>query len=456
MTSSASACPDSGTIGLESRGAAKAFLLLGSVQVTLIATITVITVALPAVQRDLHVDEAGLVLVSSAYGLAFGGLLLLGGRLADSLGRRRVFAAGMTVFGLGSAAAGLAPWASVLLTARFVQGAGAALAAPAAMALLGAVFPDPRRRGRALAVWGGLSAAGATAGTVLSGVAITWISWRWVFLVPVAVSAVAVIAVVAGLFPADRTAGGARIDWPGAVLVTAGLAVLIYGLQRSGWLVLGGAALLVLFGAAEHRVPAPLVPPPFLRGRVLPLIAVAACAGAMATAFFLLSLHLQQVRGLSPLRTSAAFLLPVPALLASGPLAGRLVPRLGARLVLAAGTATAAAGLLLLSLLDVPYAGLVVFPLGAGATFSAATLAVMRDARDDRSGLAGGLLNTAMEIGPPVGLAALVSLAAAHSHHPPTGHAFALRAAAAALLALALFAALPRRTRETTTKESKR
>ena len=424
-------------------------------QVTLIATITVITVALPAVQRDLHVDEAGLVLVSSAYGLAFGGLLLLGGRLADSLGRRRVFAAGMTVFGLGSAAAGLAPWASVLLTARFVQGAGAALAAPAAMALLGAVFPDPRRRGRALAVWGGLSAAGATAGTVLSGVAITWISWRWVFLVPVALSAVAVIAVVAGLFPADRTAGGARIDWPGAVLVTAGLAVLIYGLQRSGWLVLGGAALLVLFGAAEHRVP-----PRWCRRR--------SCADG---SFPDRRRGLRRGDGhrvLPALAPSAAGPGPVPAadvggLPAAGPRAPRLRPagraarpRLGARLVLAAGTATAAAGLLLLSLLDVPYAGLVVFPLGAGATFSAATLAVMRDARDDRSGLAGGLLNTAMEIGPPVGLAALVSLAAAHSHHPPTGHAFALRAAAAALLALALFAALPRRTRETTTKESKR
>src|SRR5690606_11325140 len=206
--------------------------------------------------------------------------------------------------------------------------------------------------------------------------------------------------------PASCWVVGASMYWPDTVHGTSGLSDLISWLLRSVRLVLYGSALLVLFGAAERRVPAPLVPPPFLRGRVLPLIAVAACAGAMATAFFLLSLHLQQVRGLSPLRTSAAFLLPVPALLASGPLAGRLVPRLGARLVLAAGTATAAAGLLLLSLLDVPYAGLVVFPLGAGATFSAATLAVMRDARDDRSGLAGGLLNTAMEIGPPVGLVA--------------------------------------------------
>ncbi|XRQ08922.1 MFS transporter [Actinomadura welshii] len=423
-------------------------------QVTLIATITVVTVALPAIQRELHLDDAGMVLVSSGYGLTFGGLLLLGGRLADALGRRRVFVTGMAVFGLGSAAAGLAPWAAVLLAARFVQGAGAALAAPAAIALLGAVFPDPRRRGRALAVWGALSSAGATAGTVLSGVAITWVSWRWVFLAPVLVSAAAVIAAVSGLFPADRPAGGARLDWPGAILVTSGLAALIWGLQRSGWAVLGGAVLLVLFGLVERRAPAPLMPLPFLRGRMLPLTAVAACAGAMAASFFLLSLHLQQVRDLSPLQTSAVFLLPVPALLASGPVAGRLVPRLGVRRALACGLVTAAAGLLLLSLLDTPYAGLLVFPLGAGATFSAATLAVVQGARDDQAGLAGGLLNTAMELGPPIALAVLVSLAAAHSHHPPSGYAFALRVAAAvllgtALLATALSSALPRRTERT-------
>lgn len=418
-----------------------AFTLLGIVQITLIATITVITVPLPAIQRDLHVDDAGMVLVSSAYGLAFGGLLLLGGRLADSLGRRRVFVTGMVIFGLASAAAGLAPWPGMLLVARFAQGIGAALAAPAAMALLGVVFPDPHRRGRAMAVWGVLSSAGATAGTVLSGVVITWVSWRWVFLAPVVMSAVAVTAAASGLFPADHPPGRRRIDWLGAVLVTAGLAVLIYGLQRSGWMVFGGVVLLVLFGLAERRSSAPLMPLPFLGRRVLPLIAVTLCAGAMATGFFLLSLYMQQVRGLSPLQTSAAFLLPAPAILASGPLAGRLIPRLGIHRVSAIGLVAAAAGLLLLSLLDVPYAGLLIFPFGAGVTFSAATLAAMQDVRDDQTGLVGGLLNTAMEIGPPLGLAVLVSLATAYSHHPSSGYAFALRIAAAVLFITALFSA---------------
>jgi predicted MFS family arabinose efflux permease len=289
-----------------------------------------------------------------------------------------------------------------------------------------------------------LSSAGATAGTVLSGVVITWVSWRWVFLAPVVMSAVAVTA-ASGLFPADHRPGRKRVDWLGAVLVTAGLAVLIYGLQRSGRLVVGGVVLLVLFGLAERRSSAPLVPLPFLGGRVLPLIAVTFCAGAMATGFFLLSLYLQQVRGLSPLRTSAAFLLPAPAVFAAGPLAGRLIPRLGIHRVSAIGLVAAAAGLLLLSLLDVPYAGLLVFPFGAGVTFSAGTLAVLQDVRDDQTGLAGGLLNTAMEIGPPLGLAVLVSVATAYSPHPSSGYAFALRIAAAVLLITALFSAPTRR-----------
>jgi len=212
---------------------------------TLIAAITVITVALPAIGRDLHLGESGLVLVSSGYGMSFGGLLLLGGRLADCFGRRRVFVAGMVIFGLASAGAGLAPSFIVLVSARFAEGAGAALAAPA---LLGVVFPGPQPLGRALAVWGVLSGAGAIAGTIASGVLITWIPWRWVFAAPAATAAAAVAA-------------------------TPGL--------------------------AERRSAAALVPLPFVGRRAEPLAAVLACAAAMATAFFLVSLYLQQVRGFS-------------------------------------------------------------------------------------------------------------------------------------------------------------
>ncbi len=306
-----------------------AFALLGAVQVTLIATITLITVALPAIQADLHLDHSGLVLVSSAYGVSFGALLLLGGRLADLPGHRRVFLTGLAVFGFASAVAGLAPGLQALLAARFAQGAGAALA------LLGSVFPDAPRRARATAIWGVLSSAGATAGNVLSGVVITWLPWRWVFLLPVAVSAVV--------------------------------------------------------AAAAPRV--------------------------------------------------------VPAIVAAGPLAGRLIPRLGARLVLAVGLLLAAAGLLLLSRPGLPYAGLLVFPFGAGLAFSGATVAAAHDASPEHLGLIGGLVNTAMEVGPPLGLAVLVGLVSASSTDTSTGDALALRVAAAVLVLTALFALRPRGTK---------
>ena len=430
--------PNNRTIDLDRFTASAAFTLLGAVQVTLIGTITVITVALPVIGRDMRLDESGLVLVSSAYGISFGGLLPAGGRLADRLGRRRAFVTGTTVFGLASAGAGLAPWAGLLMAARLAEGAGAALAAPAAVALLGAVFPDPGRHGRALATWGVLSSAGAIAGTVASGMAITWMPWRWLFAVPTVVAAVAV-----AVAPRILSAGPARVkgktDWLGAVLATTGLAALIYGLQRSGWVVAAGMALLAAFVLAERRHSAPLVPLPFLTRRALPLAVVLTCAAAMATAFFLLSLYLQQVQGLSALRVSVIFLLSAPAAVTAGPLAGRLIRGLGVRPVLAVGLVLAAAGLVLLSFLSAPYAGLLVFPFGTGLAFSAGLVTAMRDADATRAGLAGALVNTAMETGPPLGLAVLTWAAAAYSPAPAAGYPFALRTAAILLLILSLF-----------------
>jgi predicted MFS family arabinose efflux permease len=196
--------------------------------------------------------------------------------------------------------------------------------------------------------------------------------------------------------PAGVPRSGGRIDWPGAFLATAGLGALLYGLGHSGWAVAAGPALLVLFGRVEHHSPAPLTPLPFVRGRALALIATALSAAAMATVFFLLALYLQQVRGLSPLRTSLVLLLPAPALAAAGVLAGRLIPRLGARHVMVSGLVVAAAGLFLLARLGLPYA--------------------------------------------------LLSLAAAHSRDVPAGYAFALRTAAAAFVVTALTALLRRGT----------
>jgi predicted MFS family arabinose efflux permease len=186
------------------------------------------------------------------------------------------------------------------------------------------------------------------------------------------------------------------------------------------------------------------MPLPFLRRRAVPLAAVMVCAAAMATAFFMLSLYLQQVRGLSPLQTSTAFLLPIPAVATSGPLAARLIPRLGARPVLATGLLTAAGGLLLVSLLGVPYAGLLVFPFGTGLAFSAAMVAAVQDVAPEQAGLAGALVNTAMETGPPLGLAVLVWIATAYSRHPAAGYPFALRTAAVLLLVTAVITTMSR------------
>lgn len=443
MTRQTFARPYNRTIGLDK--ATGMFALLGTVQVTLIATITVITVALPAIRRDLRIDDSGLVLVTAAYGLAFGGLLLPGGRLADRYGPRRVFAAGMSVFGAASVLAGLAPSAGTLLAARSAQGAGAALTAPAALALVGTVFPDPRRRGRAIALWGVLSGVGATAGNVLSGVLVTWFAWRWLFLGPLIVSAVAVAAAPALPSPAAAPGTGGRgepgrIDLPGTALAVAGPALLIYGLQRSVWAAVAGLVFLAAFAVIERRSPAPLVRPALVAGRALPLLATALTAAAMAAAFFLLALYLQQVRGLSPLRTSALFALTTPPLMAAGAISARLVPRLGAHRVLGCGLAVAAAGLFLLGGLGVPYAGLLVFPLGAGLAFSGAAVAALAGVPDREAGAAGGLLNTAMELGPPVGIAALTAIAAAHSPDAAAGYAFALRAGAVAFLLTAPFA----------------
>lgn len=444
MTQSASVRLETRTISPERVSTKAPFVLLGAVQVTLIAAITILTVALPAIGRDLRLGQTGLVLVSSGYGMAFGGLLLLGGRLADRAGRRRVLITGLVIFGVASVAAGLLPGGGLLVIARFAEGAGAALAAPAAVALLGSVFPGPREHARALAIWGVLSSTGAIAGTVLSGLLITLIPWRWLFAVP---SAVAVVAIAAAprVLPAGPAPARGRTDWPGALLATAGLVALVYGVQRSAWVAIAGAGLLALFCLAELRSRAPLMPLRFLARRALPLTAVLVSAASMAAAFFLLSLYLQRVSGLSPLRASAVFLLAVPAAVTAGPLAGRLTARLGPRPVLAGGLLTAAAGLLLLSFLGLPYPGLVLFPLGAGLAFSAATVAAMSTAGDQRAALAGALVNTAMETGPPVGLAVLTAVATAWSGSAAIGYPFALRFAAVLLLATAACAVISRR-----------
>ncbi|WP_171164487.1 MFS transporter [Streptomyces sp. I05A-00742] len=443
------------------RATAPGFALLGAVQVVLILAITMLSPALPAIQRDLDLSGAGLTLVSAAYGLSFSGLLLLGGRLADLYGRRRLLVVGVAVFGAASAASGFAPDFGTLLTTRFAQGAGAALAAPSAMTLVRSLHPDGARRARALAIWGGLGGFGATAGMLLSGAVTTWASWRWTFLAPAAVSLIVVLA-APRLLPTGPAPVRVRLDVPGAVLVTAGLSVLSYGLVEAGerpwsapsvWApVAGGVLLLVAFAVTELRVTEPLMPLGFLvpRRRAAALGAILIGSAGMSTVFFFLSLYFQEVRDASPLLTSAAFLPFGAVQFAAGLLTARAVRRLGARTVTAGGLLLCAAGLLLLGLLDAhsayagtTLAGLVLFAAGVACVFSGATVAALDDVDDDRAGLAGGVVNTAMEVGPTVGLAVMVSLASSRTsglrdggtgaaEAVSGGFAFALTAAAAA------------------------
>ncbi|MEU7937414.1 MFS transporter [Microbispora bryophytorum] len=406
-----------------------AFAVLGGAQVTLVAAITLLTVPLPALQREFGLGQGDLALLTSAYGLTFGGLLLLGGRLADRWGAREVFLAGMALLALASAAGGLAPDHVVLLAARFVQGVGAAMAAPAAVSLVTRLRPDARERERALAVWGTLSVTGAVAGSLLSGLVAAVTSWRWSFLLP---AAVGVAAVTAGAFllpPAPRTA--ARLDVPGALLATAGLVAFAYGLLEGATAVTAtGLVLAAGFVVLQARTPHPLLPLRLVahRRRGAALLVVFVTAAASATTTFLLSLYMQQVRGLSPISTSLAFL-PFLLVVVMGPLSGRLLRRFGVRPVLVAGLLLAAVSMLLLGRVASEgsvLAGLLVFPVASGLAFSGATVAALDGVRAEDAGAAGALVNTAMEAGPTVGLAVLVALAAARTGGMPAGGARAM------------------------------
>ncbi|MEV5318135.1 MFS transporter [Streptomyces sp. NPDC052687] len=433
-----------------------AFALLGSLQVTLIFTLAAVAVPLPEIGRRFGLGREELILLSAAYGLAFAGLLLFGGRLADRYGGRRTLLAGLLLFGAASVAAPLAPAYPPLLAARFAQGAGAALVAPAAMAVLRNLFPAPPAYRRAMATWGGLSVLGATAGNLLSGVISALLSWRWAFAAPLAVTALA-LPLAPRLLPADRPRDfsgspdgrAPRLDLPGALLATAGIVTVSYGLVLTDarpWTsahvlgpLLAGGALLAVFAVVERRTADPLLPPGFLRDarRALGLVATALTAAGTSTVFVLFSLHLQQERGWSALSASAAFVPFAAVLLGCGRVAGRLVARHGPAAVTGGGLAAGAAGLGLLALTgfdaEVPYGygvlpGLVLLPAGAAAAFAGAAVLATDRVPAARTGLAGGVHNTAMEAGPTLLFALLLA----------AGGDRASLAAAAGLFALAV------------------
>jgi EmrB/QacA subfamily drug resistance transporter len=408
----------------------RTLVLVCLAQFMVVLDVTVVNVALPAIGVDLALDRTVLTWVVTAYTLCFGGLLLLGGRLADLLGRRRTFLAGLVVFTLASLGAGLAGDGAVLLAARALQGIGAALLSPAALSIITTTFQGHERH-RALGVWAGIGGTGAAVGVLLGGLLVSGPGWPWVFFVNVPVGVLVAVAVASTVTASPRHAP-AGVDVPGALTATTAVGLLIYGLVQAGdagWgaaatqLPLGaGLLLLAVFVMVERTVAAPLVHLPAVAAR--PVVAgygvMLAASGLLISGFFLCSLLLQRVMGLSALRTGLLFLPVAVATIIGAQAAAHLVGRLGGRRVAAAGFALAAAGMALLA--GVPADGdavtrvLPAFALGAaglGATFVVATTTAMAQVDPHRAGMVSGVVNTAHELGAALGVAAASTIASA-------------------------------------------
>ncbi|MFF7191607.1 MFS transporter [Streptomyces sp. NPDC008222] len=404
------------------------------VQVMLLLDVTVVNVALPPIQRDLGLTTTGLAWVVNGYTVTYGGLLMLGGRLGDLLGRRRLFLTGLAIFALSSASAGVAQQAGVLVASRFVQGIGAALVSPAALSMVTLLFTRPQERARAMAIWSGLAGVGVALGVVLSGVLTTLTSWRWIFFINLPIATFAFLAAFP-LVSESRATKRGRPDVLGAVLVTLGLLLAVFGLLEKdthAWLsfpVLGcvaiGALCLIGFVLVEARVARPLVPLTFLRSRNRSIAnAVRICYYVgFATLFFSLSLYVQHILHLSALSTGFAFV-PFGAviLFSATVMAPRLLPRFGLRALNGGGLAITTAGYILLAGLSThgTYAadvlpGLILVPLGGGLVLVGSTVAGVDGATGEDAGIATSMNNASMQIGSALGLAALVSLGTSHA-----------------------------------------
>jgi EmrB/QacA subfamily drug resistance transporter len=408
----------------------RALVLLCAAQFMVILDVTVVNVALPAMQADLGIPLDDLQWVVTAYTLAFGGLLLLGGRAADLLGRRRVFLAGLALFTAASLGAALSGSTATLLAARAAQGVGAALLSPAALSLVTTVFPGDEERRRALAAWAGIAASGAAVGVLAGGVLTETLGWSAIFLINVPVG----LAVAVGalrILPAGRPAAGTRrLDAAGALLATGSLVALIHGLggaDDAGWTATRtlvplavGALGLAAFVAVESRVRAPLVALGVLRRRTtaVALVLMVAGMGTVLAASFFLTLYLQHVLGHSALRTGLEFLPGAVVLVAAAHAGGRLLSSVGAKPVLVAGMGLAALGAALLSgvpadgryLVDV-LPGLLVLDAGVGLAASGIFVTALAGAGERDAGVVSGLTATAHELGGALVLPVLSTVA---------------------------------------------
>jgi EmrB/QacA subfamily drug resistance transporter len=408
-----------------------ALALLAMTQFVVVIDASIVNIALPSIGKALSFSQADLSWVVNAYTLTFGGFLLLGGRLADLMGRRRMFMIGLVLFSFASLAGGLAQSEAWLIAARALQGLGAALVSPAALSIITTTFADGEERNRALGVWGAVAGAGGAAGVLLGGVLTSGLSWRWVLFVNVPIGVVCALLAPRLLQESHAEVESRSFDVPGALTVTAGLALLVYALVDAvnvGWgstatiaKIAGAVVLLGVFLAIEKRQRSPLMPLSIFRLRTLRGADTVALLIGMSlfSMFFFISLYMQQVLHFSALRAGLSYLPLAFAIILSAGAASFGVTRFGFKPVLVAGLLFVAAGLFWFSKVP-PHGGTfaadvlgpsILAAIGLGLSFVPVTIAAVTGTRPHEAGLASGLVNTAQQVGGALGLAILATVA---------------------------------------------
>jgi len=418
-----------------------ALALIVTAQFMVILDVAIVNVALPSIKTDLNFSQTNLQWVVSAYAIMFGGALLLGGRLADLLGRRRLFVTGLALFAASSLLCGLAWSEASLIGFRALQGLGGALLAPAALSLLMTRFAEGRERNLALGIYGAASGSGAAAGVLLGGVLTSYLSWSWIFFINVPVG-VAAIALAPLLLQESRADVAHRhFDFPGAASITAGLMLLVYAMTRAttdGWgssstlaLLAGAAGLVLAFVVIELRSPSPLLPLRIFRSRTLSAAnAAMAIVGAVAfSEFFVLTLYLQDVLHYSAVMSGVAFAGFALAVVVLSNVAQVIVGRFGVRPTLTAGLLLSAASVAWLTRLPVDghyfwdlFPAFVIGGAGMGLSFVPVTIASLTGVERSDAGVASGLINTSRQIGGAIGIAAVSAVAASSTRHYAESH----------------------------------
>jgi EmrB/QacA subfamily drug resistance transporter len=406
-------------------------------QFMVILDVSVVNVALPEIRRALGFSESSLQWVVNAYTITFGGFLLLGGRCADLLGRRRVFIVGLVVFAIASMSVGLSHNETELIIARLVQGLGGAIIAPASLSILTTTFTEEHERHRAVGIWGAIGGVGGAAGVLLGGVLIDLLNWRWIFFVNTPIGLVCAACAVYMIAESYNPNATRAFDVIGAVSATIGLSLLVFGVVRTditGWgdsgtlaLIIAGVVVLAAFLVHEGRFArAPLMPLRLFRSRALSVAntIVTIIAGSTFSMWFFFSLYLQGVRGYSPLRAGLAFLPMTLALVVGSVIVSRLMKRVGAKRFLVLGMGMLTGGLVLFSLVHVhtayfgvPLVAGLVTCCGMSFAFIPSTILATNGVAQNEAGIASAIVNTARMFGGALGLAVLVALATSHTTH---------------------------------------